>query len=273
MRGGVERKRNPTIPEAVRLVNETAHVRRRGFYAASAKWGARPNEMLRLDRFLSFGLSLPEGMERAQGFENGFPAHPHLKPFSEGGQLVYLPEKRDAQGNPQKDKRTGNRWLVVDAELRPILEQVLADWDRSVKRHPETGLPVGSGLWLNERGVPEQNDPVLGTAPSELSQRWFYPECERLGLMRPAAPASGFKGDRADPQRAWTAHCQRHLFEQVGQKAGVPSDWMNHFRGDAFTDARGAYYHPRPEDILAKYLSLMPRLGFKPLSEAPRLAR
>ena len=255
----------------MRLVNETPHVRRRAFYAASAKWGCRPNEMLALDRYASLGLPTPSGLPKPHGFENGFPAHPEIKPFHMGGQLVYLPEKRDAQGNPLKDKRTGNRWLVVDAELRPILEQALADRDRSVKRDPKTGLPVGTGLWLNGHGIPEANT-QKGSAPSEISQRWFYPECERLGLMRAPDPKTGFKGDRADPQRAWTAHCQRHLFEQIGQKANVPGDWMNHFRGDAFTAERGSCYKPRPEDVLAKYLALMPRLGLKPLAEAPRLA-
>lgn len=240
-----ERKRNPTPQEMMRLVNGTTHPARRAFFAASAKWALRPNEMLRLDRYASFGLTPPVGLAAPGGFRRGFPEHPHLPSFEQGGQLVYLPERVNAQGEKFPEKRKGNRWLVVDAELRPILVQYLAWWDRHVKRDPETGLPVTTGLWLNETGRAEETDPE-GRLPGRFNARWFYVEAERLGLMKP--------GERKDTLRRWTAHCQRHFFEQVCEMNDVPGDWCNHFRGDAFSDSRGYYFHPKPEQVLEKYL-------------------
>jgi hypothetical protein len=78
-------------------------------------------------------------------------------------------------------------------------------------------------------------------------------------------------GDRKDPRRAWTAHCQRHFFEKVAETAKVPGDWVKRFRGDSLGDARDGYYHARPEEVLTVYLETMPRLGFKPLSHSARL--
>ena len=209
-----EKKRNPTVEEMVQLVNGTSHPARRAFFACSAKWALRPNEMLNLDRYASLGLPMPAGVRTPHGFAEGFQAHPHVLPFDQGGQLVYLPEKYDVAGSPLADKRTGNRWVVVDAELRPILEQYLAWWERTVKRDPATGRPVTTKLWLQASGYPEENEDE-GNAPGDLSERWFYPECERLGLMKP--------GDRKDPRRKWTAHCQRHFSEQVHRMAKVPA--------------------------------------------------
>lgn len=260
---GTERKRNPTRDEMVRLVNGTAHPARRAFYAAGAKWALRSNEMLRLDRYASFGLPLPEGCPRPAGFEEGFTAHPGLKGFAEGGAAVYLPVSVAANGQRAPEKRTtGNRWLVVDAELRPILEQYFAWWERTVKRDPTTGRPLTTRLWLKDSGVAENLNREGGMA-TDFNERWFYGEAERLGLMKP--------GDREDPRRRWTGYSQRHFAEQVFQMANVPSDWINHFRGDAFKDSRGAYFKPRPEQVVEKYLALVPRLGFNPLPDAPKL--
>src|SRR5581483_4902931 len=83
-----ERRRNPTVEEQVRLVNETAHAQRRAFYACSAKWWFRPNEMFLLDRYASFGLPMPKGLPMPRGFEEGFRKHPHVKAFDEGGDMV-----------------------------------------------------------------------------------------------------------------------------------------------------------------------------------------
>ena len=247
---GAEKRRNPTVEEMVILVNGTAHPARRAFYASSAKWSFRPNEMLMLDRYASFGLENPHG-KAAPGFEEGFALHPKLASFDEGGDLVYLPKTKGGT-----DKRKGNRWMVIDAELRPILEQYFVWWDRTVKRD-SNGAPVTSALWLNEHGEALRQD--------RLYPRYFTQDCERLGLMKP--------GDREISTRRWTAHCQRHFGEQIRQLHNVPADWNNHFRGDAFKDARGDYYKPTPEHIRQKYHELIPRLGFQPLPDAPRLRR
>lgn len=257
-----ERKRNPTREEMVCLVNGTAHPARRAFFACSAKWGCRPNEMLRLDRYASFGLPMPEGHKEPAGFRYGFAVNPQTLPFDQGGQLVYLPERMSELGVKLSEKRQGNRWLVVDAELRPILEQYLAWWERHVRRDPVTGAPVTTALWLNEWGTGEEYD-ERGRPPYDFNQRWFYREAERLGLMGP--------GDRKDPLRRWAAHCQRHFFEQVCEMEEVPPDWCNHFRGDVFRDSRNFYFSAKPEQVLEKYLRWIPVLGFKPLPEAPRL--
>ena len=248
--GSGERRRNPTVEEMLKLVNETAHPARRSFYAASAKWWFRPNEMLMLDRYASFGLATPDGVVAPDGFEDGFAAHRKLASFNEGGDLVYLPKTKGGT-----DKRKGNRWSVIDAELRPIIEQYFAWWDASVKRD-ETGRPVTTALWLNESGLALQQK---GMYP-----RFFTRDCERLGLQ---------KEDEPDARKRWTAHCQRHFGEQLRQIHNVPADWSNHFRGDAFKDARGHYYQPTPEHIRQKYHELIPLLGFQPLPTAARLRR
>jgi len=247
---GAEKRRNPTVEEMVRLVNGTAHPARRAFYAASAKWSYRPNEMLMLDRYASFGLVNPSGV-LSRGFEEGFALHAKLACFDEAGDLVYLPKTKGGT-----DKRKGNRWMVIDSELRPILEQYFAWWDKTVKRGGN-GQPVTSALWLNEHGDALRQD--------RLYPRYFTLDCERLGLMKP--------GDREVMTRRWTAHCQRHFGEQIRQLHNVPSDWNNHFRGDAFKDARGDYYKPTPEHIRQKYHELIPHLGFQPLPEATRLRK
>lgn len=245
-----ERRRNPRAEEMLKLVNGTAHPARRAFYAASAKWWYRPNEMLMLDRYASFGIPTPDGVDAAVGFECGFAAHPKIAAFHEGGDLVYLPKTKGGT-----DKRKGNRWSVIDAELRPIIEQYLAWWDVNVARDNE-GKPLTTALWLNESGHALQQK---GMYP-----RFFTRDCERLGLQK--------KGE-VDSRKRWTAHCQRHFGEQLRQIHNVPADWSNHFRGDAFKDARGHYYQPTPEHIRQKYHDLIPLLGFQPLPDAGRLRK
>lgn len=271
---GGERKRNPTVQEMARLVNGTVSPARRAFFASSAKWGCRPNEMLRLDRYASFGLPMPEGFEPTRGFilafAQGFPANPQTVPFDQGGQAVYLPERFNAQGQKLPEKRRGNRWLVVDGELCPILEQYLAWWDRTVQRDPVTGRPLTTALWLHDDGTPEECN-VRGTIGQGFNARWFYREAERLGLMAPPDPMTGEGGDREDPLRRWSGHCQRHFLEQVCEMNDVPGDWCNHFRGDVFHDSRNHYYKPKPEQVVEKYLRWIPTFGFKALPEAPRV--
>jgi hypothetical protein len=243
-----EKRRNPTVDEEVKLVNGTTHPQRRAFYATSAKWWYRPNEMRMLDRYASFGLPSPTG-EVPTGFEHGFTAHPELASFEDGGDLVYLPDTKGA-----RDKRKGNRWSVIDRELRPILEQFFAWWEASVARD-ERGMPLTTSMWLG------------GTGRRLLDQR-FYPtfftkDCLRLGLLT--------EQEVYNPKRNWTSHCQRHFGEQLLEMNNVPDSWCNHFRGDAFKDARGHYFAPTPQQVREKYRELVPLLGFKPLPDAPRL--
>lgn len=247
---GAEKRRNPTVEEMVKLVNGTAHPARRAFYASSAKWSFRPNEMLMLDRYASFGLEDPTG-KIAPGFDEGFRMHSKLASFDQAGDLVYLPKTKGGT-----DKRKGNRWMVIDSELRPILEQYFGWWEKTVKRDA-SGKATTSAMWLNEHGE--------ALLQKRLYPRYFTLDCERLGLMK--------AGDRMMSVRRWTGHCQRHFGEQIRQLHNVPSDWNNHFRGDAFKDARGDYYKPTPDHIRQKYHELIPLLGFQPLPDAPRLRR
>ena len=141
-----ERRRNPSVEEMVELVNETLNPRNRAFYACSAKWWFRPNEMMMLDRYASF----PE--------------------FDRGGDLVVLPESKGAL-----DKRKGNRVSVIDSELRPIIEQYFLWWERTVER-TDDGSPAHTSMWLTMRGRPLEFD-------SNFYAALFYPDCLRLGLM------------------------------------------------------------------------------------------
>lgn len=142
-----EKRRNPSVEEMVKLVNETPHLRNRAFYAASAKWGFRPNEMFALDRYESF----PD--------------------FDSGGDLVVIPSTKG-----RLDKRKGNRVSVVDSELRPIIEQYFAWWEHTVRRKDD-GTPRSTKLWLNEHGSP------ITPGRTDLYSYFFYPDCLRLGLM------------------------------------------------------------------------------------------
>lgn len=81
-----ERRRNPSVEEVVRLVNDTAHPQRRFLYALLAKTRVRLNEAFALDRYASFGLRTPAGMDVPQGFARGFAAHA-VPSFEEGGCL------------------------------------------------------------------------------------------------------------------------------------------------------------------------------------------
>jgi hypothetical protein len=242
-----ERRRNPRLEEVVRLVNGTLHPMRRAFYAASAKWWFRPQEMLRLDRYASFGLPMPEGLPSPPGFQEAFAKHSYLPSFAQGGKLVYVPFKNGPA------KRLGNRWMVIDAELRPILEQYFAWWERKVQRDPE-GRPTTTRLWLNDRGTPLVQD--------RLYPKLFIEDCERLGIMQP--------GDRENPEKTITAHCMRHFGEQICENHHVPDPWPNHFRGDVLGDARRHYNQPKPEEIQDQYLRHVPLLGFHALAQSAR---
>ena len=261
--GGHEKKRNPTHEEVRRMVNETAHPMRRALYAVSFKWWLRPNETLLLDRYASLGLPMPAGHAVPPGFRGGFPAHPEVPSFAEGGGLVYLPAKLDANGAPQPDKRSGNRWFVVDAELRPILEQYLAWWERTVKRRPD-GTPATTALWLTNRGTPWRPRET-GSAPANFNERTWYVDALRLGIMQP--------GDRENPDRRLTGHCARHYGQKKCQEDKVHPDWNKHFRGDAFDDARGHYFKPGPLDTQREYLAQVRPIGFKPIPDAPKFRK
>lgn len=246
-----EKRRNPTVEEVRRLVNGTLRPNARAFYAASAKWWFRPNEMFMVDRYASFGIHPPAGVSTPEGFEEGFPANPNLSSFEEGGDLVYLPRKLDGP-----DKRQGNRWSVIDAELRPIIEQYFAWWERMVKRD-EKGVPTTSAMWINERGQPFQQ-------VSMYRGGFFHDDCLRLGLVT--------KAELRNPRRTWTAHCQRHFGEKLLEMHNVPDNWCNHFRGDKMKDARGHYFKPEPLQVRQKYLELVPLIGFVPLPDVARYA-
>ncbi|GEM_PF-1923496 len=248
-----ERRRNPTPDEMKKLVNETAHPARRAFYAISAKCYYRPNEMMALDRYASFGLTMPKDVPLPPGFDTGFPSHPEVAPFDQGGDMVYVPRKVTPEGVELKDKRRGNRWMVVDAELRPIVEQLFAWWEANVARD-EKGRPLTTKLWLNYRGFALEQD--------DLYYSFFYDDCLRLGLMTEA--------DQKDPLRVWTAHCQRHFAERLSVELNFPDIWAHHFRGDKIGSARGKYYQPEPLAVRKAYHEWMPRLGFLPLAEAPK---
>ena len=71
----------------------------------------------------------------------------------------------------------------------------------------------------------------------------------------------------------WTTHCQRHFGEKLLEMHNVPDSWRNHFRGDAFSDARGHYFTPTPQQVRDKYHELAPILGFRPLPDVARLRR
>lgn len=261
--GSEEKKRNPTHDEARRMVNETTHPMHRALYACSFKWWTRPNETLSLDRYASLGLPMPRGHKMPPGFKSGFLSHPEVESFEAGGGLVYVPEKVDEAGQPRREKRSGNRWLVVDAELRPILEQYLAWWERTVQRNDD-GTPKTTALWLTDLGTGVELDAVRGV-PSDWNERTWYADAERLGIMQP--------GDREDPERRLAGHCARHYGQKKCQEEKVHPDWNKHFRGDAFQDARGAYYKPEPLEVLREYLQQVRPIGLKPLPEAPRLRK
>lgn len=239
-----ELRRNPSIAEVVKLVNGTTHPRNRAFYASSSKWWLRPNEMLMLDRYASFGLEPPAGGPVSQGFARGFAANPEVRSLDDAGGLAYVPETK------KFDKRKGNRWLVIDAELSPLLEQYFSWWERRVQRD-STGRPVTTALWLSEHGLALKQD--------DLYRSLFYADCQRLGLMT--------KLDERDPMRRWTAHCQRHFGEKLCMTHNVPDLWAKHFRGDVIKDARGHYFIPGPLQIRDAYLEHVPTLGFYPLAD------
>lgn len=259
--GSQEKRRNPTDDEVRLMVNETVHPMRRALYACSFKWWARPNEVLSLDRYASLGLPMPPGRSLPPGFASGFPAHPEVRSFEQGGCLIYIPEKVDGSGEPRKEKRKGNRWLVVDAELRPILEQYLSWWERTVERD-NNGVPVTTALWITELGTGIEADPLHG-APPHFNERTWYKDAELLGVMQP--------GDREDPRRKMSGHCARHYGQRKCQDDKVHSDWNKHFRGDAFKDARGDYFKPEPLVVQREYFAQVRPIGFKALPNAPAL--
>ena len=248
-----EKKRNPTTPELVILVNGTQHPMKRFVYAANAKWGTRPNEIMALDRFASFGLHMPAGVPEPPGFETAFRYHPEAKGFGVGGRLVYIPDHKGAL-----DKRQGNRWLVVDDELAPLALAAFEWWERKVKRHPD-GRPVHTRLAINDHGLPLANMKI-----EKINAGWFYADAERLGLMEP--------GDREKQRRRLSFGTGRHAFERIMQDVELAPDWQNHLRGDKFNDARGEYYSPTPLDVERKYLKHIPRLGFLPIPQADAAA-
>lgn len=147
--GRKEKRRNPTVEEMRKLVNETTHPRNRAFYASSAKWWFRPNEMGMLDRYTSF----PD--------------------FEKGGDLVIVPDTKGVV-----DKRKGNRVSVIDSELRPILEHYFQWWERMVERKSD-GKPAHTCLWLTSRGKPLRFN-------QNFYHVLFYADCIRLGLMTEA---------------------------------------------------------------------------------------
>lgn len=133
-----------------------------------------------------------------------------------------------------------------------MAEQHFAWWERKVRRD-DAGRPLTTSLWLSEVGN--------ALKPGRFYPAFFTNDALRLGLMVPE--------DVADPARALTAHCMRHFGEKLAELHHIPSDWINHFRGDAFGDARGHYYRPTPQDVATKYVELVPLLGFSPVTGLP----
>lgn len=166
--GHHEKRRNPSVEDMRLLVNGTAHPRNRAFYACSAKWWFRPNEMLLLDRYTS---------------------------FSDDASLVTIP---DVKG--PTDKRKGNRTSVIDAELKPILTAYFTWWEATVKRDKD-GKPTTTALWLTDQGNPISNRNDACKLRADFYETFFYKDCERLGLMQPEDREDSLKRWTAHCQR------------------------------------------------------------------------
>jgi len=203
-----------------RLVEEASAPNRMILYALLAKTGARIKEvlLLRVDRD---HMNLQEGWLKVPEF---------------------------------KGKRRGNRYLVVDDELRHLLQDYFP-WREARVQRDTNQQPSTHVLVLNYRGEPFNVDDE-----TSLLKTVVTPDCVRLGLMRPKESVT----NRITPHRF------RHYFSDALKKNGIDPYWWNVLRGDLPRGNEKTYVHPSLVEIRQQYRAFAPMLRLR-RGLAPRI--
>jgi integrase len=202
----VGRIRQPaTLEQVKRLTGMGVPIQRRAVYAVLAKTGVRIGEAANI-RIDSEHFNLEEGW---------------LKLPSEG----YA-------------KRKGNRYVVIDSELQPVLREYL-EW-REVKARQ---LNISHDyLFIVQTG---RNLRTITGGPGNTG--WVRPDLKRTGAV----------GEGPDI----TFHSFRHYFSDTIKRNGIDSYWFHVLRGDVVRGTEGVYIHPTVDDIQKQYNDHRPRLA------------
>lgn len=154
------------------------------------------------------------------------------------------------RGGIQGNKRVGNHLLVVDDELRAILQTYLV-W----RAHKATLGHAEDYLFLNGAGRPWNPKCFQKLVNASLAR-----QARRLGLTREGRKGIG---------EAITTHCFRGFFTTTCLDNDCPINWMLIMRGDRQPGALSSYNDFR-RNLRAKYELYAPKLLLKGWVGQPR---
>lgn len=184
------------------LTDPRTPIQRRTLYATLAKTGLRISEAisLRIDPQL---FNLDEGWMKIPDF---------------GG------------------KRKGNRTIIIDKELRLILEKYLS-WRKQLMSDYSDAHDY---LFITQQG-----NPLNPNDTQAYNRRWLKPDLKQLAPNTPPI----------------TLHAFRHYFSNHIKRAGIDSYWFHVLRGDKAQGTEAVYIHPTRADIRKQYQRFRPTLG------------
>lgn len=144
-------------------------------------------------------------------------------------------------------KRKGNDLLVIDNELRRVLEPYLAWRKTKLERvHGDTGA-------YNELVITYRGTPLPRTRAAEALDRKLEPLAIRLGLQRPDA----------ERHEKVTSHCFRRFFSDALMQNGLYGTPLEVLRGDRPKNQNEYRYgNFNDERIRALYEEYAPVIGF-----------
>lgn len=197
----------PKLEDVRKLIQGTGPIHRKMLYFVMAKTGIRIHESMKLRVDRDF-MNLEEGWFKV----------------SRGG------------------KRKGNPYLIIDSELRSMLDDYL-EWREA---NAKTALP---NLLLNAKGYP-----LNYTMRTNVNRHLFQKDAIRLGLQAADAPAG----------KRWHSHSMRHFFSDHLDREGCDKLWWHVLRGDIVKGTQGVYIDLRDLDrIRQQYLRYAPVLSVR----------
>lgn len=144
-------------------------------------------------------------------------------------------------------KRLGNNRIIIDAELRPILERYLVWRERKVKRDT-SGQPLTDRLVLTIYGK------EWGKGWAGNFRKTLHTDCVRLGIMT---------GKETKREERFNTHCFRAFATTWARDKGINDAQLHVLRGDKGSGAIDVYdFHLGR--LPGLYQSFAPVLGIQP---------
>lgn len=143
------------------------------------------------------------------------------------------------------DKRRGPNRIVIDAELRILLDQYLSWRERKIFRNAD-GSPASDKLVITNTGKPWGKNGFQGNF-----RIMMHKDCVRLGLM---------SGKETSREELVNTNCFRAFSSTVALDRGANSAQVQVLRGDKAQGTVGVYDDPRPR-LAGLYRDFGPKVG------------